>query len=90
MDGKRALTEEAVHQAVKRAWTETRASYGPTIEWADAGADSLDTLHRILSTKRWLSPEGLVRRRRHLLGPLRVSALKRGGHYLTMPQRCWR
>jgi thioesterase domain-containing protein len=77
MDGKRVLTEEAVHQAVKRAWTETRASYGPTIEWADAGADSLDTLHRILSTKRWPSPEGLMRRRRHLLGPLRVSALER-------------
>ena len=56
MDGKFALTEEAVHQAVKRAWTETlpRASCGPTIEWADAGADSLDTLHLVLRLETYL------------------------------------
>ncbi len=56
MDGKRTLTEEVVHQAVKRAWTETlpRASYGPTIEWADAGADSLDTLHLTLRLEAYL------------------------------------
>jgi pimeloyl-ACP methyl ester carboxylesterase len=56
MDRKLSLTEEAVHQAVKRAWTETlpRASYGPTIEWADAGADSLDTLHLVLRLETYL------------------------------------
>jgi thioesterase domain-containing protein len=56
MDRKLALTEDAVHQAVKRAWTETlpRAPYGPTIEWADAGADSLDTLHLMLRLETYL------------------------------------
>jgi thioesterase domain-containing protein len=56
MDGKITLTEEALDQAVKRAWTETlpRVSYGPTIEWADAGADSLDTLHLILRLETYL------------------------------------
>jgi thioesterase domain-containing protein len=56
MDGKFTLTEEAVHQAVKRAWTETlpRASYRPTIEWANAGADSLDTLHLMLRLETYL------------------------------------
>ena len=56
MDRKRTLTEEAVHKAVKRAWKETlpRASYGSTIEWADAGADSLDTLHLILRLETYL------------------------------------
>ena len=56
MDGKFTLTEEAVHQAVKRAWTQTlpRASYGPTIEWAEAGADSLDTLHLSLRLETYL------------------------------------
>lgn len=56
MDGKFTLTEEALHQVVKRAWTETlpRASYGPTIEWANAGADSLDTLHLTLRLETYL------------------------------------
>jgi thioesterase domain-containing protein len=56
MDGQLTLTAEAVHQAVKRAWKETlpRASYGPTIEWASAGADSLDTLHLMLRLERYL------------------------------------
>jgi thioesterase domain-containing protein len=56
MDGTFTLTEEALHQAVERAWTETlpRAAYGPTIEWADAGADSLDTLHLMLRLETYL------------------------------------
>jgi thioesterase domain-containing protein len=56
MDGELTLRDEALQQAVKRAWTETlpKVSYGPTIEWADAGADSLDTLHLILRLETYL------------------------------------
>lgn len=56
MDGKLTLTDDTVHQSVMRAWTETlpRAPYGPTIEWADAGADSLDTLHLVLRLETYL------------------------------------
>jgi thioesterase domain-containing protein len=56
MDAKLTLTEEAVHQAVKRAWTETlpRAPCGPTTEWADTSADSLDTLHLVLRLETYL------------------------------------
>ena len=36
-------TEEAVYAAVERAWKETLPSvaFGPEIEWAEGGADSL-------------------------------------------------
>src|SRR5215831_19003520 len=37
-------TEEAVYAAVERAWKETLPSvaFGPAIEWAEGGADSID------------------------------------------------
>src|SRR5947208_3102748 len=53
---RRSWPEGVVAQAAKRAWTETRprASYGRTIGWADAGADSLDTLHLTLRLEAYL------------------------------------
>src|SRR5258705_11111358 len=48
-----------VHCVAKRAWAGTlpRASYGPTIECADAGGDSLDTLHLVLRLETQLGRE---------------------------------
>jgi thioesterase domain-containing protein len=49
-------TEEAVYAAVERAWKETLPSvaFGPAIEWAEGGADSLDTLHLVLRLESYL------------------------------------
>jgi thioesterase domain-containing protein len=49
-------TEEAVCAAVERAWKETLPSvaFGPSIEWAEGGADSLDTLHLVLRLESYL------------------------------------
>jgi thioesterase domain-containing protein len=50
-------TEEAVYSAVERAWKETLPSiaFSPAIEWADAGADSLDILHLVLRLESYLN-----------------------------------
>ena len=49
-------TEEAVYAAVESAWKETLPSvaFGPEIEWAEGGADSLDTLHLVLRLESYL------------------------------------
>jgi thioesterase domain-containing protein len=56
MKGERTPTEEAVYAAVERAWKESLPSiaFGPEIEWAEGGADSLDTLHLVLRLESYL------------------------------------
>jgi hypothetical protein len=49
-------TPTDVYSAVERAWKETLPSiaFGPAIEWAQGGADSLDTLHMVLRLESYL------------------------------------
>src|SRR5438270_11594274 len=49
--------EQAIYSLVKKAWKETlpSADFGPEIAWADAGADSIDTLHLVLRLEEYLN-----------------------------------
>ena len=51
-----APTAEVVYSAVERAWKETLPStpFDPAVEWAQGGANSLDTLHLVLRLESYL------------------------------------
>jgi thioesterase domain-containing protein len=49
--------QQTIYSLVTKAWKETlpSANFGPSIAWADAGADSIDTLHLVLRLEEYLN-----------------------------------
>lgn len=70
-------TEEAVYSAVERAWKETLPStaFGPGIEWAEGGPDSLDTLHLVLRLESYLDRKVSIDLVTPEMTPLRLTSL---------------
>jgi thioesterase domain-containing protein len=70
-------TEEAVYSAVERAWKETLPliAFSPVIEWAEGGADSLDTLHLVLRLQTYLDRKVSMDLVTPNVTPLRLTSL---------------